>query len=517
MTMDQQQTGIHQLIEIERKKQSAAQTDEPLIYVDLTAPLKDRQWLVRDRIPMFNVTSLAGEGSVGKSLLLLQLSAAVVLGRDWLGTSPITGAVLYICAEEDDDELNRRLEDIAQHYSAGRQQLGDGGLRVLSFAGRDAILGQPDRDGIIKPTALLERIKRAALALRPKLIVIDPVADAFAGKEIDRSQTRQFVTLMRGLAIDAASAVVMAAHPSLTGIASGSGLSGSTAWHNSVRARMYFQTVQNEDGEENPDPTLRVLECKKNQYGPPSEQIFVRWERGVYVLRDPAQADLDLNDSGTVVEHLFLTLLRRFTEQDRNVSDKRSPTYAPTLFAEQPEAKRAKPKVTPRAFADAMERLFAAQRLKLVTDGPPSRRRTRIVEASDAPSNTPIPTPFQHLPTPSNTLSTHTPPYPPSPLEAGKGALEAPPAPTGGSAGPPYEILGAAPPGQRCIRCGKGGYVSLIRRHGREVDVWHPACIELSIAAAASPSFKLPDLGPDSLDEHGAPLTYRKQHKPQET
>ena len=50
-----------------------------------------------------------------------------------------------------------------------------------------------------------------------------------AGNEIDRSQVRQFVGLMRKLAIAANGSVVLLAHPSLAGISSGTGLSGSTA------------------------------------------------------------------------------------------------------------------------------------------------------------------------------------------------------------------------------------------------------------------------------------------------
>ena len=65
-------------------------------------------------------------------------------------------------------------------------------------------------------------------------------------------------------------------------------------------------------------------------------------------------------------------LLRRFTEQGRNVSDKQSPSYAPAKVAEQPEAKKAK--ASGRTLAEAMERLFAVNRIKVVTEGPPSRR-----------------------------------------------------------------------------------------------------------------------------------------------
>ena len=182
---------------------------------------------------MRNVTMLGGEGAIGKSMLLMQLSGAVVLGKDWIGTLPEPGPVLYMSCEEDDRECLPPHGGRRTALSARlAQEMIDHGLRVLSFAGKDAILAQPDRNGIMRPTPLFERLRRDALQLRPKLIVLDTVADVFAGKEIDRAQTRQFITLLRGLAIDTGAAVVMSAHPSLTGISTDTGLSGNTGWHN---------------------------------------------------------------------------------------------------------------------------------------------------------------------------------------------------------------------------------------------------------------------------------------------
>ena len=53
---------------------------------------------------MRNVTLLSGEGAIGKSIFLMQLSGADVLGKDWIGTLPEPGPVLYVSCEEDDDE-----------------------------------------------------------------------------------------------------------------------------------------------------------------------------------------------------------------------------------------------------------------------------------------------------------------------------------------------------------------------------------------------------------------------------
>src|SRR4029078_8590082 len=90
-------------------------------------------------------------------------------------------------------------------------------------------------------------------------------------KKNDRSQPRQFITMQKALAIESGAAVILARHPSLTGMTSGSGLSGSTAWHDGPRARMYFKTAPGDD------PGLRVLEVKKSNYGPITENILLRW------------------------------------------------------------------------------------------------------------------------------------------------------------------------------------------------------------------------------------------------
>jgi RecA-family ATPase len=342
-----------------------------LPYVDLALPIVPREWLVPERIPMRNVSMLGGEGAVGKSLLLMQLAGAVVLGREWISTLPEPGPTLYLSCEEDDAEVCRRMEDVARHLGSTRAEMIERGLCIVALAGRDAVMAQPDRAGIMQPTPLFERLRRDALLLRPKLIVIDTIADAFGGRENDRAQTRQFVTLQRGLAIAAGAAVVMAAHPSLEGIRSDSGLSGSTGWHNSVRSRLYFKSAPGDD------TSLRVLEVKKNNYGPVTESIVLRWRDGVYVI-EKSLGTLERLAAEAEVDHLFMVLLRRSTEQGRNVSDKVSPSYAPAVFAADPEA--AKSKIDKKAFAGAMARLFAAKKVRVDPFGPASRMRSKIVE-----------------------------------------------------------------------------------------------------------------------------------------
>ncbi len=112
------------------------------------------------------------------------------------------------------------------------------------------MLGALTRGGKVEPTARYKQLLEAAGDIKPKMIGIASSADVFARSEIDRSQVKQFISLLTRVAIVAGGSVNLIAHPSLTGIATGSGLSGSTQWHNSVHARAYMTSVEPEEGEQ---------------------------------------------------------------------------------------------------------------------------------------------------------------------------------------------------------------------------------------------------------------------------
>jgi RecA-family ATPase len=340
-----------------------------------TEPAPERAWAVKDKIPLRQPTLFSGEGAIGKTLIALQLCVAHVTARDWLGELPEPGPAIYFGAEDEADELHRRLADITAHYGVRFTDLIAGGLQLLSFAGRDAVLGVAGKDGVVKPTALFERLHKEAVQKQPKHITLDTSSDIFIGNENDRAHVRQFVGLIRRLAIDSNASVLVLAHPSLTGINTGTGLSGSTGWHNSVRARMYLRTAVTEDGEE-PDPELRQLEFRKNNYGPLAQRVVLRWRNGVFVP-EPGVGSLEKAAVDVKAENLFLDLLARFVKQDRSVNHKHGPSYAPNLFEQEPEAKAAHFKK--KAFADAMSRLFAADRIHVETYGRPSRQCHRLV------------------------------------------------------------------------------------------------------------------------------------------
>lgn len=357
---------------------NGADHDGPLPVLDVNrwtlADMPSRSWTVPGRFARRNVSLLSGDGGVGKSILLAQLAAAHVLERDWLGSMPEPGPVLMLCAEDDEDDLWRRFAAIVEHYREPMKRL-VGRLHLAARAGEDTLLGIPDRAGIIQPTRLFLQLNEAVCDLKPANVIIDTVADVFGGNENDRAQVRGFIGLLRRLAIAADTSVILASHPSLHGISTGSGISGSTAWHNSVRARGYLRSITDDAGAE-PDETLRELSFMKNQFGPVAERIVLRFRNGVFVP-EPTAGSAEQLAAAAKIESIFLDLVVRYRREGRYVNDRGGKAYAPAVFEREPEAKAAKIKKGP--LEDAMLRLFAAKRIRIEEHGRPSRPSFRIV------------------------------------------------------------------------------------------------------------------------------------------
>jgi DNA polymerase I-like protein with 3'-5' exonuclease and polymerase domains/RecA-family ATPase len=334
-----------------------------------------REWAVANRVPLRQVFLVSGEGGAGKSMIILHLCAAHTLRRDWLGVDPDPGPGFFIDCEDDDKELRIRAADIVKyHYGMQFADAINGGLHLASWAGCDAVLATFTRSGKIEPTPLYRRLLEAAGDIKPKMIGIASSANVFAGNENDRGQVQQFAGLLTRVAIVANGSIALVSHPSLTGINTDSGISGSTQWHNAVRARAYLKSIKPEAGEQ-PDTDLREIVFKKNQYGPISASIVLRWQGGMF-LPVPEMSSLDQAEAEAKAERVFLELLRRFTQENRSVSDKIGTNYAPALFAREIEAKQSG--VNSKMLAAAMRNLFRNGTIWNQPCGRPSRPSYRI-------------------------------------------------------------------------------------------------------------------------------------------
>ena len=111
---------------------------------------------------------LSGDGGTGKSLLAMQLSAAVATGTTWLGLAVNRGPVLYFSAEDDLDETHIRLKEICSAEGLDLSQMI--GLELAVLAGKDAVLAvEAATGGKIGLTPLFERLRLRMAMSKPSL------------------------------------------------------------------------------------------------------------------------------------------------------------------------------------------------------------------------------------------------------------------------------------------------------------------------------------------------------------
>jgi RecA-family ATPase len=332
-------------------------------------PVPKREWFVEGMIPHRTVTLFSGDGGSGKTRTALQLIVAAALRTPWLGKAASPGPCLLYTAEDESDELHRPLA--ATVAKAGYQLADLDGVRLIPMAGETRYWAKPINPSQLGETAQFAKLKLAVEEHKPRLVVIDPAADVYGGDEIQRMQVRQFVQKLASMALEFDCAVVLLSHPSLTGLNSGTGTSGSTAWSNSVRSRLYLEAVKG-------DPDRRVLKVMKANYGRTGAEIPIRWDEGVYVVDtgdDPAVASL-LNRKA---DDVFLSAFLKLTAQGHRLSPKPCATYAAERVAEHPDAKG----YSKHKMAEAMQRLLDAGVLRVETNGPPSRRYDVLVATAN--------------------------------------------------------------------------------------------------------------------------------------
>ena len=284
-----------------------------------------QQWLVKNWLPANRLVFLTGQGAVGKSRLALQLAASIANGEPaWLPGGPklviekATTAV-FVTWEDELAEVHRRLytqDKNKEHYS--RRPIYDLGdrLHVLGAMGVGPLWAPLDEGSwrLAAPaywtqTALW--VQSYCETYGAILLVIDPLAAAFASDENTRHLVRAFCSSLDAWAQRARCTVLVIAHPpKSTGVA----YSGSTDWHAAGRAMWQLSTEPRKP--EKPTPTLSkvdtapCLSLHKGNYTAPQAALWlagypaweaVGWEKALKEYESwraslPSDGDLDLSD-----------------------------------------------------------------------------------------------------------------------------------------------------------------------------------------------------------------------------
>jgi RecA-family ATPase len=304
---------------------NTADESEPIDVGELAGEPRPREWIVQDWIPKGVVSSLSGDGGMGKTLLAQQLLYAAGLGEKWLGIDVPPTRGLGVFCEDDEDELHRR-------HNAIKADLGHAvgnpftDTWVWPRVGHDNLLVTFDKEGKPQISPFFAQIMRHVMEKKIGLLVLDTIADLFGGNEIIRAQVNYFIKAVCGSLIKQAKdagfvlTIVLLSHPSQAGRNSGSGESGSTAWNNAVRARLYL--TRPEDGL----PEQRVLTRKKSNYSASGDDVKLDliWTDGV--LKAAANAKIS-SVAIASVENQIIQMVERAWDESRPYKAKKGPRY----------------------------------------------------------------------------------------------------------------------------------------------------------------------------------------------
>lgn len=275
-------------------------------------PMAVEQW-----VPSHGVTLIGSHGGGGKTVLAGQLALCWSAGRQFLGREVARHRVLLILYESSRSVAHRRIRRTAQALGIDLERLAeDGDLHVLVadeaadgllLFGREPQLderGRPFVPHVAATTTAYVDLKRTIQSLGITALVIDPVTDAFDGDEVNRRDVRAFIGALRKLVPGPVVVTVHVNRASARSGRPGDAWSGSTAWHNSARARIELLPANPGDVEDDPavirqDDGIRTLHLAKNNDGPSGLQLEVRLDFAdwVFVPTMPTIAGSDTVDS----------------------------------------------------------------------------------------------------------------------------------------------------------------------------------------------------------------------------
>ena len=279
-------------------------TDGSFTAASVVGPIPPREWVLDGWWPSRTVGMLFGAGGVGKTLLMQQFANAVAEGERFLGIETMKMPVLSVMCEDDADEVKRRQLQI--NAARGIDDFGNGpdNLVLWPRVGADNVLVTWPSGGTDEPGAfylnLCDKVREVKGNAGEILVILDTAADMFGGNENERRTVNTFIkTYLGSIVVNHNATVILLAHPSLSGLASGSGMSGSTAWENSVRARAYLARQEDSDD-------IRILSRKKSNYSDISgnNDIQLIWENGVLAI--PASDDALDRINATALKHAIM-------------------------------------------------------------------------------------------------------------------------------------------------------------------------------------------------------------------
>jgi hypothetical protein len=306
----------------------------------LDTPPRPRRYLLKDCLPCGKVGAIVAPGGTGKSQFVLQLAVAVATKMLLAGHWEVeeSGAVLGLFAEDDAEELHRRLHGIIKGMSESPDAPQGWRERVSQNLYIQSMVGQDNQMTYVKPggreaerTDYAERLIATAKGIENlKLIIIDPVSRFRGGNENDAQDATRFIEVCELIAKRTGATVLILHHANKGSMVQGaeqnqSAARGSSAFTDGIRWQMNLATISDKDAKTFGIPDgqrgwYMSARVTKNNYAPPQTgAVFLkRGAHGYLGKVEPEQvtgsgmpdylkvADLVAQNDGQLTSNTFI-------------------------------------------------------------------------------------------------------------------------------------------------------------------------------------------------------------------
>lgn len=246
---------------------------KPVSVLDvLTSPSPAPAFVWRGYLPKREVTLLSAHGGSGKSFISLMLACAVATGRPLFDIPTAQAPALVVSCEDGGHVVRHRLAVICEKLAIQPQNLAN--LHVVDGTENPELFTADNtRNGPGEVTPVYVELAKLAMRIKPGLIIVDNISDIFGADEINRRQVRGFMRSMAEIAKHVDCAVVLLAHVAKVTSRKdthGESYSGSTAWHNSARSRLFLSRERG----------LIKLLHEKSTHGQACDELRLVWPEG---------------------------------------------------------------------------------------------------------------------------------------------------------------------------------------------------------------------------------------------
>ena len=292
----------------------------------LTRPSPPPRFVWDGYCPRGVVTLLGAHGGTGKSTIALMLAAAVATGRELFGIATDAAPVVFASFEDGAHIVRHRLAHICQCWGINPAELD--GLHIVDGTANPELFASDGRGpGDVTPAygELLALVKQTGAGL----VIVDNASDAYGGDEIQRRQVRAFMRALAVIAREGDAAVMLLAHvdkgTSRKERSDTEGYSGSTAWHNSARSRIF---MSRDDG------GLLTLAHQKSNLAKLREPLALDWPHGGLPQARETLSPVVQGISDRVDTKALLKLIAEFSERGEHITTATtSRTHAAKLLA----------------------------------------------------------------------------------------------------------------------------------------------------------------------------------------